>query len=212
MDFETLRNQMVTNQLSQRGINDQRVLSVFQKIPRHEFVSEQFKKSAYNDCPLPIGENQTISQPYMVALMTQCLGLKGGEKVLEIGTGSGYQTAILAALCKEVYSIERIQILADRAKAILQKLGFANVHIKVSDGTLGWKEHAAFDAIIVAAGAPRIPETLKEQLGNNGKIAIPVGDSYSQTLTIVEKTQDKYSTHNECGCTFVPLIGKHGWN
>ncbi|MFC1594436.1 protein-L-isoaspartate(D-aspartate) O-methyltransferase [Candidatus Omnitrophota bacterium] len=212
MGFKELRSAMVQEQLVRRGISDSRVLDAFRTVERHKFVPGNAQKNAYDDCPLTIGNDQTISQPYMVALMTQCLELRGDEKVLEIGTGSGYQTAILAALCKSVYSVERIKELADRAMNTLQELGYANIHIKIDDGTLGWNQEAPFDAIIVTAGAPDIPETLLGQLGVYGKIAIPVGDRSSQMLRVVIKSKEKCTTKDICGCIFVPLLGKYGWN
>jgi protein-L-isoaspartate(D-aspartate) O-methyltransferase len=212
MDFQKLREEMVQEQLIPRDICDKKVLDVFRKVPRHRFVSEDLQSSAYADYPLPIGENQTISQPYMVALMTQLLELTGEEKILEIGTGSGYQAAILAELSKTVYSIERIPSLAEKAKKILNELGYKNVHIKVEDGTLGWQEFSPFDAIIVTAASPDIPETLINQLTDRGKFVIPVGAAFGQTLVLVEKIKGKIITKNICGCVFVPLIGKYGYN
>ncbi len=212
MVCENLKSRMIKEQLMQRGINDARVLDAFRKVSRHEFVPEKDKKNAYNDHPISIGEGQTISQPYIVALMTQSLELTGGEKVLEIGTGSGYQTAILAELCDQVYSIERIKILAERAVQILGNLHYKNIHLKIDDGTLGWKEQEPFNAIIVTAGSPEIPKPLIDQLANNAKMVIPVGSNYSQVLKITEKKQGKIMEKNICGCVFVPLLGKHGWN
>lgn len=209
--FSEIRNQMVETQLASRDIRDQRVLDVFRKVPRHLFVRESLRSSAYGDFPLPIGCGQTISQPYMVALMTQYLELKGDEKVLEIGTGSGYQTAILAELAKEVYSIERYEELAVNAQNVLDQLGYTNIHIKTGDGTLGWEEFSPYDGIIVTAGAPDIPKTLKEQLSDGGRLVIPVGGTFSQVLTVVKKTGDKYTQTEICGCIFVPLVGKYGW-
>ena len=202
---------MVDEQLIPRGITDEKVLEVFRTVERHEFVPEELRDSAYEDHPLPIGETQTISQPYIVALMTQCLELKGTEKVLEIGTGSGYQAAILASLAKKVYSVERIPSLAKRSEAVLKKLGFNNVKINVSDGTLGWTEYAPYDGIIVTAAAPKIPLSYTEQLNTNGKIVIPVGSMLSQTLMIVKKTSERIQVFEVCGCVFVPLVGKEGW-
>jgi len=212
-DFESMRKVMVEEQLIPRGISDYIVLDVFRKVPRHEFVPKELAASAYNDYPLPVGENQTISQPYMVALMTECLALKGQDKVLEIGTGSGYQAAILAELAKEVYSVERFQALADDARKVLDSLGYKNIKIKVGDGTLGWEEHAPYDGIIVTAGAPGIPESLVRQLKDGGRLVIPVGgDGFGQILTLVEKQGTSIKTKEICGCMFVPLIGKEGWS
>ncbi|MBI5143834.1 MAG: protein-L-isoaspartate(D-aspartate) O-methyltransferase [Candidatus Omnitrophica bacterium] len=211
MNFDEMRRRMIEEQLIPRGISDKRILEAFGKVPRHEFIPEEFWESAYNDYPLPIGENQTISQPYMVALMTECLNLKGGERVLEIGTGSGYQMAILAEIAKEVYSVERFQGLADNAKKVLERLGYANCRIKSGDGTLGWEEYASYDAIIVTAGAPGIPESLMRQLKDGGRLVIPIGGGFSQALTIVEKKGRSITTREVCGCVFVPLVGKEGW-
>lgn len=211
-DFAIMRMMMVDEQLIPRGISDKKVLDVFRKVPRHEFVREDLRQAAYNDYPLPIGDNQTISQPYMVALMTESLKLKGVEKVLEIGTGSGYQAAILAELAKEVYTVERFKELADNAGNVLAKLGYKNVKIKVGDGTLGWEENAPYDGIVVTAGAPGIPESLVKQLKDGGRILIPIGSGgFGQILTLVEKTGKNIRTSEICGCMFVPLIGKEGW-
>jgi protein-L-isoaspartate(D-aspartate) O-methyltransferase len=212
MDFKKIREVMVNQQLASRDIHDEKVLNAFRKVPRHKFVPQEFHSSAYTDHPLPIGGGQTISQPYMVALMTQLLELKGQEKVLEIGTGSGYQAAILAELVNMVYSIERIASLADKARRVLDELGYSNVKIKVDDGTLGWQEFCPFDGIIVTAAAPNIQETLIKQLADGGKMVIPVGGSFGQSLVLVEKTKQKVKTKNICGCVFVPLIGKYGFN
>ena len=213
LDFEAMRKKMVEEQLIPRGISEKRVLESFNKVPRHEFVPKELLQSAYNDYPLPIGGGQTISQPYMVALMTESLKLKGDERILEVGTGSGYQAAILAKLSKEVYSIERFQDLADTAKKALDSLGYKNVKIKVGDGTLGWEEFAPYDGIIVTAGAPGIPESLVNQLKDNGRLVIPIGGSgFGQVMTIVEKTGHAIRTSEICGCMFVPLIGKEGWD
>ncbi len=211
VDPVSLRNRMVEEQLIPRGIYDERVLNVFRKVPRHEFVPRENLANAYGDYPLPVGEGQTISQPYMVALMTQCLELKGGGKVLEIGTGSGYQTAILAELAKEVYSVERISILAEKTKIMLDSLGYINIKIKVGDGTEGWDEFAPYEGIIVTAGAPFVPNPLLAQLAENGRMAIPIGDAFSQVLTLVKKKEGKLTQEEICGCVFVPLIGKYGW-
>lgn len=202
---------MVEEQLVRRGISDARVLDALRKVERHKFVPVDIIDSAYEDYPLPIGEGQTISQPYMVALMTQCLGLKGGERVLEIGTGSGYQAAVLSVIATEVYSLERIASLADRAQTLLKNLGYDNVRVGVGDGTLGWKEYAPFDGIIVTAAAPKIPEAYIEQLDEGGRLVIPVGSSLGQILTVVEKKSGGVTASEMCGCVFVPLLGKEGW-
>lgn len=210
-NFDEMRKRMVEEQLIRRGISDKKVLDAFRKVPRHEFIPEEFWGSAYNDYPIPIGNSQTISQPYMVALMTESLRLSGDERILEIGTGSGYQMAILAEIAKEVYSVERIQELADNAKKNLDKLGYVNCKIKVGDGTLGWEEYAPYVGIVVTAGAPRIPESLAKQLKDQGRLVIPIGGGFGQILTITEKRGNSFMTQEVCGCVFVPLIGKEGW-
>ncbi len=212
MDYETLRKRMVEEQLIPRGIKDPRVLNAFYKIERHKFIPENLRSTAYADFPLPIGESQTISQPYIVALMTECLGLTGKEKVLEIGTGSGYQTAILAELAGEVYSIERFEFLAKKAQTFLGELGYKNIKIRVGDGTMGWEEARPFDRIIITAASPKVPLPLLDQLADNGKLILPLGESFSQVLTLVEKKDGKLKSIDICGCVFVPLIGKHGWS
>lgn len=211
MDYETLRKVMVEEQLISRGIKDKRVLDAMGKVPRQIFIEEALRSRAYGDYPLPIGEKQTISQPYMVALMTEALELRGNEKVLEIGTGSGYQSAVLAELCDKVYSVERIKSLAIKAREHLDSLKYMNVAIKIFDGTYGWIEHAPYDAIIVTAGAPEIPQSLIDQLVINGRMVIPVGDEFSQVLVKVEKNKDGIRTTNICGCVFVKLVGNYGW-
>jgi len=211
MDYAVLRKRMVDEQLIPRGIENPRVLEAFLKVERHKFIPEELRMSAYADFPVPIGAGQTISQPYIVALMTECLGLSGEEKILEIGTGSGYQTAILAELAKEVYTIERIESLSQSAAAILNDLAYQNIKIKVSDGSLGWKEEAPFDRIIITAASPRIPLPLTEQLNESGKLILPLGETFSQVLTIVEKKKGNLESIEVCGCVFVPLIGKYGW-
>jgi protein-L-isoaspartate(D-aspartate) O-methyltransferase len=205
------RNRMVDDQIIPRGVRDERVLAALRKVPRHEFLPEAIRGMAYADNALPIGEGQTISQPYMVALMTELLALKGTERVLEIGTGSGYQTAVLAELCEKVYTVERIKMLADRARTTLDRLGYRSVAIKVYDGTYGWKDMAPFDAILVTAGAPEIPVPLVEQLREGGKMVIPVGSRYGQELIRVVKTAEGIVTELNIPCVFVPLIGNHGW-
>jgi protein-L-isoaspartate(D-aspartate) O-methyltransferase len=202
---------MVELQLRARDITDKRVLSVFRKVPRHIFVKEPLWGEAYSDYPLPIGDGQTISQPYMVALMTQCLSLKGTERVLEIGTGSGYQAAILAELAKEVYSIERHINLSVNAQAVIDRLGYKNIHLKTGDGTQGWDEYAPYNGIIATAAAPSVPKPLKEQLAEGGRLVIPVGNEYSQVLTVITKVKGVFTENEVCGCIFVPLIGVHGW-
>ena len=211
-DYTDERLNMVDSQLIHRGIKDKRVLDAMSKVPRHLFVPSESISIAYTDQPLSIGESQTISQPYMVALMSECLKLRSGEKILELGTGSGYQTAILAELGSFVYTIERISTLSIRAQGTLKHLEYENIRFKAGDGTLGWSENAPYDGIIVTAGAPRVSQVLINQLSEGGRIVIPVGNSFSQELVVVSKTNKKIKTENICGCMFVPLIGKHGWN
>jgi len=211
MDYEVLRKRMVEEQLSRRGIKDQRVLDAFRKVERHKFVPKDFENTAYSDFPITIGEGQTISQPYIVALMTECLRLTGREKVLEIGTGSGYQTAILAELARDVYSIERFRSLSSKAKTTLHELGYKNIILKVRDGTLGWKEKSPFDRIIITAASPRVPLPLAEQLKPNAKLILPLGEKFSQVLTIFENIDNKLDSRQICSCVFVPLIGKYAY-
>ena len=211
--FSLARERMVRDQIEARGIKDKRLLNVMRKIPRHLFVEEALRNQAYNDYPLPIGEGQTISQPYIVALMTEALELKGQEKVLEIGTGCGYQTAILAELAQSVFTIERIPTLMQRAKAILDSLGYFNVAYKTGNGTLGWPEVAPFQGIIVTAAAPEIPQPYVEQLEPGGKMVIPLGDKFSQVLYKIIKLPDgRIKKQYLCGCRFVPLVGIYGWS
>jgi len=205
------RERMVGEQLKRRGITDARVLDAMRHIPRHRFVEEGLAHSAYEDHPLPIGEGQTISQPYIVALMTSLLGLTGQEKVLEVGTGSGYQTAVLGALARRVCSIERLPRLAERARATLEALGVANVWIRVGNGALGWPDEAPFDRILVAAGGPSVPPPLVEQLVEGGRLVLPVGSAEDQVLTVVERAGGETRTR-QCGeCKFVKLVGKYAW-
>ncbi len=211
-DYTDERLNMVDSQLAHRGIKDKRVLDAMSKVPRHLFVPSEIISIAHTDQPLSIGESQTISQPYIVALMSECLKLKGEEKILELGTGSGYQTAILAELGFSVYTIERISTLSIGAQRILEHLEYENIKFKVGDGTLGWPENAPYDGIIVTAGAPKVSQVLVNQLSEGGRIVIPVGNSFSQELVVVSKINKKIKTENICGCMFVPLIGKHGWN
>lgn len=206
------RQRMIESHIKSRGIDDHEVLNAIMKVPRHLFVEEALRSQAYGDYPLPIGEKQTISQPYIVALMTAALLLKKGDRVLEIGTGSGYQTAILAQIVSRIFSIERIPQLARRARKILDDLGCAHVHLRVGDGTLGWPEEAPFDAIIVAAGAPKVVETLCRQLAVGGRLVIPVGDAEGQKLRRVTRvSSDAYREEDLVDCRFVPLIGSGGW-
>ena len=211
-DYTDERLDMVNIQLAHREISDKRVLDAMSKVPRHIFVPSEVVSIAYTDQPLSIGKSQTISQPYMVALMSECLRLKGGEKILELGTGSGYQTAVLAELGSFVYTIEKISALSIGAQGTLKHLGYENIRFKTGDGTLGWPENAPYDGIMVTAGAPHVSQVLIDQLSDGGRIIIPVGNSFSQELVVVSKINKKIRTKNICGCMFVPLIGKHGWN
>jgi protein-L-isoaspartate(D-aspartate) O-methyltransferase len=211
IDFSKARLKMVEEQIVSRGIKDAKLIAAMKKIPRHLFVEEALQNQAYGDHPLPIGEKQTISQPYMVALMTEALLLTGKEKVLEIGTGSGYQTAIVAELSEKVFSVERIRPLAIRARKLLYELGYFNVEIKIFDGTFGWIQESPFDAIVVTAGSPDIPQPLIDQLAMGGKLVIPVGDAFVQDLFRVTKTEEGVRKEDLGGCRFVKLIGKYGW-
>jgi protein-L-isoaspartate(D-aspartate) O-methyltransferase len=199
------REGMVTDQIKDRGIRDERVLAAMRKVERHRFVPELFRLRAYNDEPLPIGEGQTISQPYIVALMTELLALQGKEKILEIGTGSGYQTAILANLAGEVYSIEVLKPLAEKAKTLLTSLGYSNIHTRCSDGHEGWKEESPFDAIIVTAAPPQVPPQFVEQLKTGGRLVIPVGN-LPQQLNLIIKTAQGTQQQSVTGVVFVPMI------
>jgi len=212
VDFENLRQKMVDQQLRARGIRDAAVVRAMAKIPRESFVPDKYRTDAYNDGPLPIGANQTISQPYIVALMSELLSLGSGDKVLEIGTGSGYQSAVLHLITSNVYSIERIESLAQQAQRALCSIGCKTVKIRTGDGSLGWLEEAPFDAIIVTSGAPGIPESLKSQLADNGRLVIPAGTRQYQTLYRVVRSCDTFSISEHSGCVFVPLIGTYGWS
>ena len=202
---------MVADQLMARGIRNGRVLAAFSKVPRHLFVLPQERERAYTDHPLSIGQGQTISQPYIVALMTEQCDPEPDSKILEVGTGSGYQTAILAELCSRVYSIERIDSIAQSARGLLGSLGYSNVQIRVGDGSIGWPEMAPFNRILVSAAAEEIPSPLLEQLAQGGRLVIPIGSPLAQTLTVVERCKGEFQTRQVCGCIFVPLIGAHGW-
>jgi len=210
-ETELQRRWMVDEQLRARDIRDERVLDAMARVPRELFVPEELRARAYDDAALPIGEGQTISQPYMVGIMTQLLQLTGREKVLEIGTGSGYQTAVLAELARRVCSVERIPSLAARARATLESLGYTNVWVRTADGTFGWLDEAPFDRILVSAASPSVPEPLFEQLAEGGRFVLPVGDTVSQILTVVERIEGKMRTTASAGCVFVKLIGKYGW-
>ena len=209
--WEILRKKMVEEQLKARGIRDRRVIKAFLKVPRHQFIPSELSEEAYNDYPLPIGEGQTISQPYMVALMTELLELKGDENVMEIGTGSGYQTAILAELSLKVFTIERIENLLLKAKETLDKLGYKNIMYKVDDGSKGWKEYSPYHGIIVTAASPDIPSPFLEQLRDGGRFVIPVGSRFSQELIRVKKVRERVTKENFGQCVFVPLLGEYGW-
>jgi protein-L-isoaspartate(D-aspartate) O-methyltransferase len=210
-DFDGQRAEMVRRQLQGRDIVDPRVLDAMGEVPRHRFVPGTMRASAYDDGPLPIGLGQTISQPYIVALMTQCLGLAGDENVLEIGTGSGYQAAVLSKLCREVHSVERIAALAERARGSLADLSIGNVSVHVGDGTLGLPEFAPYDGIIVTAGAPAVAPPLLDQLAEGGRLVIPVGPHGMQRLELWRREGSRRRKEFVCHVTFVPLIGAHGW-
>ncbi|OPY74818.1 MAG: Protein-L-isoaspartate O-methyltransferase [Syntrophorhabdus sp. PtaU1.Bin058] len=211
-NFQSKRQQMVDTQLIPRGIRDKRVIEAMKKVPRHLFLDEALWPQAYEDHPLPIGEKQTISQPYIVALMTELLQLTGKEKVLEIGSGSGFQTAVLAELAEQVYTIERIPAIAKRARKIFDVLKYKNIILTIGDGTLGWKEHSPYDGIIVTAAAPNAPKPLLEQLSIMGRLVIPIGNEFSQDLIVYTREDaDNYSEENHGGCRFVKLIGERGW-
>ena len=205
------RERMVDEHLVSRGVTDPRVLAAMRRVPRHRFVQEALRARAYGDHPLPIGEEQTISQPFIVALMTSLLELSGREKVLEIGTGSGYQTAVLAALARRVCSVERLPRLAERARTVLESLGHGNVWVRVGNGALGWPDEAPFDRILVTAGGPSIPPPLVQQLAEGGRMVLPVGSPDNQVLTVVDNVggEIRQRTHGEC--KFVKLVGKYAW-
>lgn len=209
--FEALRHRMVEEQLAGQGIRDERVLDALRRIPRHLFVPPEMAEKAYENHPVAIGQGQTISQPYMVACMTQALGLRGGEKVLEIGSGSGYQTAVLRALHADVYTVERLPELSDRARANVERAGFPGVRYKVGDGSRGWPEEAPFDRVIVTAGAPTMPVSLVEQLREGGSMVIPVGGEEEQELLLVRRANGRVTREKICACVFVKLWGDEGW-
>ncbi len=205
-DYYQLRQKMVNEQIIARGVRTESVIKAMQKVERHLFVPEQYRNFAYSDRPLPIGEGQTISQPYIVALMTELLDLKKSDKVLEIGTGSGYQAAILAEICDSVYTIEIIPSLGKQAQALLRELGYHNIHCKIGDGYLGWPEHAPYDGIIVTCAPSKIPQPLKEQLAEGGRMVIPVGATYTQELVLVTKTKGKLIQKSVIPVRFVPML------
>jgi protein-L-isoaspartate(D-aspartate) O-methyltransferase len=211
INYVQARERMVEEQLVSRGINDRRVLRAMAKIPRHLFLERDLWDQAYEDHPLPIGANQTISQPYIVALMAEALGLRGTERVLEVGTGSGYLAAVLSELCAEVFSVERVQVLALKARTLLSSLGYRNVSVLVGDGTLGWEEHAPYDAVVISAGAPCIPRPLIEELAIPGCLVFPMGEKELQTLVRIHKDQQGIREDYLGECHFVKLTGRYGW-
>ena len=211
MKFRRFREKMVSTQIEARGIYDERVLAAMRKVPRHLFVGEALQDQAYGDFPLPIGDQQTISQPYIVAEMTQALQLNPEDRVLEIGTGSGYQAAILAEIVYRVYTIERLYSLYQKARRIFDELRYHNIVTRYSDGTTGWRDESPFDAIIVTAGAPEVPSTLVAQLAEGGRMVIPVGNQYSQELIKIHRNHDGIHQTNLGGCRFVKLLGEQGW-
>jgi protein-L-isoaspartate(D-aspartate) O-methyltransferase len=205
--FRAQRERMVRTQLAERGIRDVRVLGAMRDVPRHEFVAESLRQDAYEDHPLPIGAEQTISQPYIVAIMLQYLALQAADRILEVGTGSGYVTALLATLCAEVYSVERHAELAVAAERRLARLGYANVNVRVGDGSRGWPEYSPYDAILVSAAASEVPPLLFDQLREGGRMMVPVGPSSSQELLLIRKIGGQAETRSLEGCRFVPLVG-----
>ena len=209
--FARWRRDMVDTQIIARGVKDPLVIQAMNQVPRHLFVSEALAESAHGDFPLPIGEGQTISQPYIIAEMTQSLELKGSERVLEIGTGSGYQAAVLSRIVYKVYTIERNNVLFLQTRKLFDRLKYHNIVTRYSDGTQGWKQESPFDAIIVTAGGNQIPEPLLDQLAPGGRLVMPVGGHHSQELLRLEKTEHGIKTTNLGGCRFVKLIGQHGW-
>lgn len=209
--YNRKREEMVRSQIEARGIRDPRVLSAFRTVPRHLFVSEALREQAYGDYPLPIGEQQTISQPYIVAEMTQALELKKDDRVLEIGTGSGYQAAILAQIVYRVYTVERKRPLYMQARNLFDKLNYHNIVTKYADGTKGWPEESPFDAIVVTAGAPELPDVLVHQLVEGGRLVVPVGNQHTQELIKIYRDRERIQQTNLGGCRFVKLVGEHGW-
>jgi len=211
IDYFLEREKMVKEQIVVRGIRNEKIIAAMKKIPRHLFVPDKWQVQAYADRPLPIEMQQTISQPYIVALMTESLRLGPTDKVLEIGTGSGYQTAVLAEICNSVYTVELLPELMESATELLGRLGYRNIVAKIDDGTLGWPEHQLYDAIIVTAGAPHLPQPLLAQLADGGRLVIPVGNSLSQSLKKIVRRPDGFWEDQLLQCQFVPLRGQHGW-
>jgi protein-L-isoaspartate(D-aspartate) O-methyltransferase len=211
-EYERQRSRMVNKQILRRGLKDPRLLAAFESIPRHLFVPEDYRYAAYDDGPLPIGHSQTISQPYIVALMTALLELEGDERVLEIGTGSGYQAAILARMAAEVHTVEYVPELAAQADNLLKQLGLDNVHLHVGDGSLGWPENAPYAGILVAAAAPEAPRALLQQLEDGGRLVLPVGGRGTQNLVVWERKGDDFHSQIETAVAFVPLRGEQGWD
>ncbi len=210
--YKRQRDEMVQRQIEARGVTDQKVLAAMRHIPRQLFVSEALRDQAYGDFPLPIGEQQTISQPFIVAEMTQALQLSENDRVLEIGTGSGYQTAILAEIAYRVFTVERIHVLLVKARQLFDKLQYHNIITRLGDGTAGWAEESPFDAIIVTAGAPRVPEKLLAQLAPGGRLVVPVGDQHAQELTRIYRDEHGIRKTSLGGCRFVKLVGEYGWD
>lgn len=210
--FTLARENMVNQQIARRGIVDERILDAMRTIPRHLFVPEEYRRDAYDDCPLPIGDGQTISQPYIVAFMTNVLDLQGNECVLEVGTGSGYQAAILSHLVKKVHTLERIPALADKAQRKFGELGIKNVEVHQGDGSLGWLDDAPYQAILVTAAAPAAPQALLDQLDVGGRMVVPVGERYQQVLELWRKNEEGLKSQAILSVVFVPLLGQQGWN
>jgi protein-L-isoaspartate(D-aspartate) O-methyltransferase len=210
-EYAAERERMVRDQIETRGVRDERVLDAMRAVPRHRFVPAFQAGSAYRDSPLPIGQGQTISQPYIVAYMTELLALTGREKVLEVGTGSGYQAAILSQLAANVITVERFPSLAQESAQLLVDLGYDNVRVEVGDGSLGWPQEAPYDAIIVTAASPEVPEPLQGQLADGGRLVVPVGPRWTQHLIRVRRAGGRFKTESLIGVAFVPLIGTHGW-
>ena len=211
MEQEKKRNRMVQEQILSRGIRDEKVIEAMLKVERHLFVPDDLQKFAYDDRPLPIDMGQTISQPYIVGLMTELLNLKGGEKVLEIGTGSGYQAAILGEIAGEVHSVEIYEELVNNSNKLFQQLGYENIYVHLGDGSLGWSDAAPYDAIITTAAAPAVPQPLRDQLVDGGRLVIPVAPRYSQSLEVWVKREGNFTKQFISGVAFVPLLGENGW-